>query len=249
MANKKSEREIAQFKDFASFLGIAVGGIFDANAAGQETGMDIVTTLDGKSIGVQLTDYHADEDQRAGSRGQTLRSEEQKKASEALKQSGPKVYGAWVPGNYIPPLRYRFEDKIAKAHKYPIPKHELWLLVNAQDRRYGATGATFIAAAVISEETLDREFNALLSASPFARVFLFLASERVVYGWTKASNRWELLKDKPEVDQQHVREMQELLFGRGKLRDEWLADPDGMSEKALKEILGERPLAETDPKG
>ena len=249
MTNKKIEREIAQFKDFSSVLGLAVGDVSDANAAGPETGMDVVTTLDGTSIGVQISDYHADEDQTKGSRGQTLRSEEQKKAREALKQSGPKVYGTWAPGNYIPPLRYRVQDKIAKASKYPVIKDELWLLVNAQDQRYGATGSTFIAASVVSTKTLDREMNALLSASPFTRVFLFLASERAVYGWTRAANCWKCLKDKPEVDQQHVREMQELLFGRGKLRNAWFADPDGNSNKALKEILAEREPTDSGYKG
>ena len=31
-------------------------------AMGSETGMGVVAALDGKSIGVQLPDYHADED-------------------------------------------------------------------------------------------------------------------------------------------------------------------------------------------
>jgi hypothetical protein len=237
MTNKKIEREIAQFKDFAGVLGLTIGDVTDANAAGPETGMDVATTLGGRSIGVQITDYHADEDQTNGSRGQTLRSEEEKKAREALKQDGVKSYGSWAPGNYIPPLRYRLASKIAKASKYSVVKDELWLLVTAQDQRFGATGSTFIAAGVVSIETLNRELNEHLAASPFTRVFLFLASERAVYGWTKAANRWECLKEKPELDQEHVREMQELLFGRGKVRDAWLTDPEGMSEKAIAEIL------------
>lgn len=78
-------------------------------------------------------------------------------------------------------------------------------------------------------------------------MFLFLAMERVVYGWDRGSNRWALLKDKQELDKEHVREMQELLFGRGALCDQWLSDPDAMTEKAVNETLGRDPDHKSEP--
>lgn len=214
MTDAKSEREIALFQDFANLLGLAVGAASNPNENGPETGMDVATFLNGKRIGVQLTDYHADEDRTAGSRGQTLRSQEQKKAKQALTLSGPKVYGTWAPGAFIPPLLHRVRDKIEKADKHMPSIDELWLLVCAQDGRFGATGSTFIASTVVSLDVLDQHLNPLLSASRFDKMFLFLSLERVVYGWTKKSNRWNVLKDKPKLDEARVAEMQEILFGR-----------------------------------
>jgi hypothetical protein len=65
MSDPKSQREIAVFQHFAALLGLSVGTVSNPNATGPETGMDVVTALDGKCIGVQLTDYHADEDRTA----------------------------------------------------------------------------------------------------------------------------------------------------------------------------------------
>ena len=232
-----SKREIALFQEFAGLIGLPIGTASNPNASGLETGMDVVTALDGKSIGVQLTDYHADENQTAGRRGPTLRSEEQAKAKEALKQSGPKVYGSSAPGDFIPPLLFRVQDKISKANKYTPAVDEMWLLVCAQDGRYGATGSTFIASAVVSLDALNHHLNPLLCASPFSKMFLFLYSERVVYGWTKEANQWALLKDKAELDKEHIRDIQELIFGRGKAREQWLSDPESMSAKAVENVL------------
>jgi hypothetical protein len=232
MADPK--RELALFQDFAGLLGLPITAVSNPNAPGRETGMDVVTVLDGKSIGAQITDYHADEGQTPGKRGSVLRKEEQAKAEEALKQSGPKVYGSWAPGNFVPPLSYRISDKISKANKHAYGVDELWLLVCAQDARYGATGSTFIASAVVSLDVLNRHLNPLLHASPFSRAFLFLYSERVVYGWAKDSDAWQLLKDKTELDKEHIRHMQELIFGRGKVREQWLSNPEGMSARSAR---------------
>jgi hypothetical protein len=236
MANP--EREIAMFQDFAALLGLAVGPVSNPNTTGSETGMDVVTVLAGKRIGAQLTDYHADEHRTAGPRKKTLRSQEEKKAKQASERNGAQVYGTWASAEFIPPLVYRVREKITKAGNYPVSVDELWLLVCAQDPRWGATSSTFIASAMVSVDVLNQHVSPPLFESSFDRMFLFLCLERVVYGWTKATNHWELIKDKPEQDKEHVEATRKLLFDRGRHREQWLADPDGMAERAIDEILG-----------
>ena len=105
-------------------------------------------------------------------------------------------------------------------------------------RRFWARGYFCTTSGNVTDD-LDKHFNSLIGTSPFSRVFPFLCSERVVYGWTKERNRWQLLKAKTELDEEHVKQMQKLLFGRGEERERWLSDSERMSEQAIKHCLDE----------
>jgi hypothetical protein len=98
MRDAKSQRERDLFLNFAGQLDLPAAELSNPNEAGPETGMDVVAKVGDRRIGVQLTDYHSDEDQTQGSKGRTLRSEEQRKAKEALRRKAAKVYGGSAPG-------------------------------------------------------------------------------------------------------------------------------------------------------
>jgi hypothetical protein len=105
------EEESTMVCDLAKFLGIGISNPTNPNRASLETGMDVLTLLAGRKIGVQVTVYHADEAQVSGRKGSFLRREEEKKARQALRQDGVKAYGTWAPANYIPQCGIGLERK------------------------------------------------------------------------------------------------------------------------------------------
>ncbi len=229
--------EVEMVRKLVDLLALDISNPINPNTPSVETGMDVLTNFGSRKVGIQVTVYHADEGV-AGQKGSLLRNEEERKAREALRQDGPKVYGSWAPADYVPPLRHRIQEKIAIAAKHTYQVDELWLLVCAQYPRYGATSSTMIASAVVDIGHLNNNFGSILANAPFDRVFLFLSSEHVVYDWRKQQG-WQLLKDKTPVDQAHIEHMRGLVFGHDKDRADWLSDPEGMSERAINDCFAE----------
>jgi hypothetical protein len=189
---------------------------------------DVDATIAGRSIGVEVTVFHADE--TPGSGGSALRAAEEK----AAKQAGGGPYGVWGVLDPLPGLTTRVRDKVTLAEDYDRTRFaELWLFIVAQFPKPGALASTFALSAALNAPTLDEHLHELLSRSPFARAYLHLSLEQTVYAWTP-SERWRLLTGAPPEPSGG-----ELWF-KSVLRDpQWQRDPAGMARAEAQRVLDE----------
>ena len=145
MADEKTKRELAVFTDFATLAGYPVSGIVGPYSPGVETGMDVVDSLDGKTSTYRLPRRRRPNGGRAHADAPQRRAKKSKRGNEA--ERPPSIW-AMGSGRFRAAPHLSIKDKIEKARKYPKTVDELWLLVCAQDPRYGATGSTFISSKI-----------------------------------------------------------------------------------------------------
>jgi hypothetical protein len=177
-----------------SLLGYAPTDYFDPNRPGVESGADVEILRGNSRVGVQVTEYHADEGQTPVD-GSLLRADEKRKAKKAQESDSPvKAYGHGASASYILPLSRRVRDKVDKARARPNSDFdELWLLVCAQIPDWGGTGSTMISPAVVSLDDLNSHIAPILTGGPFSRAFLLIWLEGAVYGWTPEDGKWNVL--------------------------------------------------------
>jgi hypothetical protein len=189
---------------------------------------DVDAAIGGRSIGVEVTVFHADEG--LGRRGSVLRATEEK----AAKQAGGDPYLMWGIIDPLPGLITRINDKVTIAEDYDRRRFdELWLLIVGQFPKPGAVGSTFALSAALNAPCLNRHLHELLSKSPFARAYLYLSLEQTIYAWTP-SEGWRLLMGSPEAA-----DGSELWF-RNVFRDpEWLRDPAAKARAEAQKVLDE----------
>jgi hypothetical protein len=170
--------------------------IRDPNKGGrEETGVDVVCVTagnDGSEIGIQVTEYNPDEGQEVAPKQQS-RAVDKRRAAEELKSDEPiKSYGMSVSAGYIEALKKRIKDKLLKS---TIRFDEVWMLIAAQNPRWGESSSTFLAAEQVSLAELDACLHPLLTGSHFDRVFLLLETEEVVFEWSPTT-KWQNVADK-----------------------------------------------------
>jgi hypothetical protein len=172
---------------------------------------DVDATIGGRSIGVEVTVFHADEGLGRG--GSVLRATEEKTA----RQSGGGPYLVWGIVDPVPGLITRIRDKVTVVTAYDRRRFtELRLLIVAQFPKPGAAASTFGLSAALNERSLSQHLHELLSGSAFDQAYLHLSLEQTIYAWTR-SEGWRLVKGSPSVPAGS-----ELSF-KGVLRDpEWL---------------------------
>jgi hypothetical protein len=153
---------------------------------GRETGTDVEITHSGRKIGIQVTDFSADEGLAPPRRG--LRATE---ARNAAKGQFP-AYA--IPLQHrLSALRLRVADKVAKASSYDFKEfHEVWLFIAAAVPRSDAVASTFIVPQLISGGDLTREMNEELRQSKYARAYLYIVVGETVYEWHPDSS-WRLI--------------------------------------------------------
>ena len=147
---------------------------------------DVVALINRKSIGIEVTKFHADE--RPTFKGSTLRVEEKKKVSK----SGGGAYAMWGVTNLIPGLVTRINEKIKVATTYDHTCYEqLWLLISSQIPMVNAVVSTFAFPLDISE--LNDATHAQLCRSLFSAVHFHLMMTHGVYSWSR-TERWQVAK-------------------------------------------------------
>ena len=206
------------------------GGDFVLNPSDRP---DVDAAIGGRSIGVEVTVFHADEGPGRG--GSVLRATEEKAARQA--GSGPS--GGWIPVDPLPGLAARIRDKVTIAEAYDRRRFtELWLLIVAQLQKSGAVASTFALSAALNAPSLNQQLHDLLTRSAFDQAYLHLSLEQTIYVWTR-SERWRLVTGSPPASGGS-----ELWF-KSALRDpEWLRDPAGKAhaeaQNALDELAAKR---------
>ena len=149
---------------------------------------DVVAHIHGKRIGIEVTQFHADENQSVN--GSALRAEEVKKA----KDSGGGSYLQWGVANPMPGLVTRIKDKILAASAYNKEFYDnLWLLISSQLPKAGALGSTFVFAPLINVIDLNNATHMQLCGSSFSAAHLHLIMNQSVYSWSR-SEQWHVTK-------------------------------------------------------
>jgi hypothetical protein len=189
---------------------------------------DVDAAIGGRSIGVEVTVFHADEE--LGRRGSVLRATEEK----AAKQAGGDPYLMWGVIDPLPGLITRIKDKVTIAENYDRSRFDdLWLLIVGQFPKPGAVGSTFALSAALNAPSLNRYLHELLSKSPFARVYFHLSIEQTIYVWTP-SEGWRLLMGSPPATGGS-----EFWFKRVLRDSEWLRDPAAKARAEARKVLDE----------
>jgi len=148
---------------------------------------DVLACIDGSRIGIEVTQFHADEQQ--GAKGSPLRATEEGLA----KQSAGGSYLVWGVLNPNPALVARITDKIKTAAAYNSSRYsELWLLVAAGVPKLGAVGATLALPSFINVQDLNLTTHELLCDSSFSAVYLHALLPPAIYCWSR-HKKWHTI--------------------------------------------------------
>lgn len=139
-----------------------------------ETGIDVLCLIDGRKIGIQVTEYVPDY-----GLPQTPANWLAAKKKKLAKQN-PRGYGFSVSGEYITALAKSLNTKLLKTFS---GVDEGWPPIAAQNRSYGSTSSTFVAADHLNIERMNAKLDPLLTKKHYAKAFLLLASEGVLFEW------------------------------------------------------------------
>jgi len=190
---------------------------------------DILATIDSRRIGIEVTEYHADEG--SGGKGSALRAEEEKKA----RQSNGDGYTMWGKTEPWSGLGFRLEEKTKLAETYDIkPYDELWLLIVAQLPKLGGIAATYAIYDVMKISDMNCYYHEQLCQSKYHAVFFHLIVDGVIYKWTPGE-RWTVLRS-PHKQPSAGRE----LWFKNVLRDpDWQRDPDAKARQEAHKVIDE----------
>jgi len=152
---------------------------------GRETGTDVQVRIDGQLVGVQVTEYCADEGTANPGRG--LRATEKRDARQGQFKARA------IPLQHrLASLHTRVAKKIEKASCYPLQQfQQIWLLVAASLADPDAIASTSLVLLTLDDVKggLDDE---MLRHSKYTKVFIHVQLGDMVYCWTR-DNSWRLI--------------------------------------------------------
>jgi hypothetical protein len=150
---------------------------------------DVIAQISGSRIGIEVTQFHADEQKDA--KGSSLRATEERLA----KQSPGRSYAMWGVAKPNPALIARITDKVAIAAGYDTSRYsQLWLLISTGIPRLGAIGSTLAVPAFINIKDLNVSAHELLSGSTFSVVYLHMLLPRALYCWSR-ERQWRAIAE------------------------------------------------------
>jgi hypothetical protein len=176
------EREKALVEPLLKRESLGSASLSDPNAAGSETGMDVIVHLaDGRAIGIQVTeiDPHAEPGKARAKEKRTAR------------KGQDDVYGMWAqndPKIILQSLVRSIERKAAIAERHSFSGvAEVWLLVCAGIPEHGAAVSTYVITPWLSADDMNAACNVALEDSKYARCFFLpiLSAEQADYRWEK----------------------------------------------------------------
>ena len=167
--------------------GISDPQLRDPNSPGQETGADVVWTVDGRDIPFQVTEFHSDKGQDPKYKGSRLRREEMQKAARQ------EIVGTWgVRIDPIPAIVSAVTETVIRANRPEVRQFsEFILLIASSIPQRGGTAATFLLDLALDLRRLNAATHELLSHSVFTSAYIFnmitVHGSPSVYGWTRES--------------------------------------------------------------
>ena len=207
---EKYEYESAVATRLFQLIGLTYTSMTDPwRTHGGETGADVEIHYDGSRIGIQVTEFSADEGVVSPKRG--LRAATARNAAQGELPSG------WIPlRQQVPALVLRIREKIAKARCYDFEQfEEVWLLV-ATFVPWAPVSTFQFPGVTITPEDMNCHLDNELRRSKFTRAFVYNMLCNTVYEWPSVTG-WRCIRkgpaDLPSTDS-------ELWF------KPYLADPD-----------------------
>lgn len=171
-------------------LGEAPSAYDDPNAqAGEETGADVLAHINGRRIGVQVTELDT------GDQPGTARAGEKRDAQDGKSRHGG-VYGGWAqndPAKVVAAIQSAVARKAAISRRHDFRQFdEVWLLVSCGVPELGAVVSTFVMTPWLEAGALDLATLDDLRESKYASAFVHpvLGAETALYRWT-AKTGWE----------------------------------------------------------
>jgi hypothetical protein len=150
---------------------------------------DVIALIYGKRVGIEVTQFHADE--QAGAKGSALRAEAEKK----VKDSGGRPHSQWAIANPLPGLVARINEKISVAAAYDKTGYEqLWLLICSQLPKIEALAPTFAFPHFVNVPDLNDATHMRLCGSGFSAAHFYLMTSHSVYSWSRAE-QWHVTKN------------------------------------------------------
>ena len=166
MNRSKFQTESELVDRFLRLLGYSDFSLHDPNAAGTETGADVLVLMPGKRYGVQVTVLHTDEGRDPSRKGSELRRQ------EARFNNSTQPYAAWGVPNPMAALRYRIAEKSRKV--YPAADFdEVVLLVASGLPQMGVIGSTLVLDLALEIDRMNAELAPILQHSRYGSAYLF----------------------------------------------------------------------------
>ncbi len=148
-----------------------------------ESGADVLTKLDGRLVGFQVTQYHSDVN--AGTTGSSLRREETRKAAVGLPAA------MFVKPISLPALIHVLEEKVNKGwSQKDFP--DMRLVIAASVPQVGATASTFLFEARLNVNEMNAQLSPILEQTKYSAAYLYVMMPESVYEWKKESG-WKKL--------------------------------------------------------
>lgn len=146
---------------------------------------DVLASVDGRTIGIEVTVYHADE--QPDGTGSPARAQER----DLSRQAKGNPYPMWGSPDPLPGLEARISDKVRKAENYNTEGcDELWLLIAASVPINGAVASTYMFDFLLNAQALNERTGYPLNASPFKAIYVHshLSTEgEALFSWSRAS--------------------------------------------------------------
>ena len=147
---------------------------------------DVMARVDGERVGIEVTQFHADE-KPGGRGGSNLRAQEVEKVRASGGGPYPHLWGNPDPRCG---LVTRINEKISTAATYDKTGYDqLWLLICSQVPAIGAIGSTYALDFLDYVTVLNRETHAQLCKSPFSAVHFYLMMSHCIFSWS-CSEKW-----------------------------------------------------------
>jgi hypothetical protein len=229
-ANRKFERE----RDLVELLmrrrALTVDKYIDPQQeAHDETGADVIAVIEGRRIGIQVTELDT------GDRPGQARAAEKILWREA-QEKGQGTYAAWAQ-NDPSKLVSAIARAIASKVQHIVGCDEAWLLVSASVPEQGSLVSTFIITPWLPLDALEAATADHLAKCKYNCAFLhaIVGDEHALYCWTPGSS-WEKLTVQDQSNQ-----------GPGffEWRDqqsefqEWMTDTEGKTDREVEKVRRE----------
>ena len=143
---------------------------------------DVLATITSRRVGIEVTQFHADEQPETQGRGSQARAQEAK-----LSRARPDTpYPMWISIDPVPGLVVRINDKIKLAAGYDRTHFdELWLLVAGGLPKLGSLASTVALPFLVDLAKLNAATNLLLASSPYDVAYIHTHLPAGLFCWLR----------------------------------------------------------------
>jgi hypothetical protein len=209
-------------------MGLVAEALLEPNNGGKhESGADVVAIIQGRTVGIQVTDIDT------GSRPGQARAAETRLAKAAIADGT--TYWTWGQ-NDGETIIARIGQAVARKARISVAGFdEFWLLMCAGVPAFGAVGATMIMTPWLEPDALNARTTNDLARSKYTRAFIDVilgVEEKSLYewrldtGWSKSTVALPPSAQAPD-------------FWAYKDDPELLADPKGWCDREIEKVLAE----------